>query len=309
MKPKEPKMKSLKAMTLSTAILAAFGAHAQLILTVTNYCQNFDGLGGGLPKGWMVCTNAHATNVGTATTFITSSTSWGSQTGQFQNSASTCNGGTNLLGTEISGVQSGFTNRAPAIRQTGSFGDPGAAFVLNLTNTLGMANFQLTVDFLMLSVQTRSNVWTVDYGIGGTPVNFTPLAAYTNSRVFGAMRTKLSFGAALDNKNANVWIRFVALGGSSGTGTRDTFGLDNFSLSWTNLLQPVITTFSLEGGVKIDFTGNGGDIPSSFLLVGSSEVGGAYADTGALITQLGPGQFRANCSLNDSQHFYRVQRR
>src|SRR6266568_7010400 len=98
-----------------TLLLAAVGllnmtAKAQLTLTGTNYLQTFDNLDSGLPDGWLVCTNAHATNLGTVAVFVTNRTSWGSSTGQFQNSASTSNGGTNLLGGELSGLQSGYTN-------------------------------------------------------------------------------------------------------------------------------------------------------------------------------------------------------
>ena len=75
----------------------ALNLKAQLTLTGTNYFQSFDTLDAGLPAGWMVCTNAHATNLGTAVTLVTGRTSWSSQTGQFQNSASTSNAGTNLV--------------------------------------------------------------------------------------------------------------------------------------------------------------------------------------------------------------------
>jgi hypothetical protein len=282
---------------------------AQLALTGTNYLQNFDGLDAGLPSGWMVCTNAHATNAGTATIFVAAHTSWGTQTGQFQNSAATDNAGTNLLGGENSNLQGTYTNRALAVRQTAGFGDPGAAFVCNITNTLGRANFQLSLDFLMLYVQSRSTEWTLDYAVGDNPTNFIPLATYADPGVFGATHTNISFGTALDNQSSNVWIRIAALSACTGSGSRDTFGVDNFSLSWSNVVTPpVITGIVLTNGcAQIYFTGGGNDTASSFLLQVAGETCGAFCDTAAVINQLGPTQFDAACGTAGAQQFFRVK--
>lgn len=306
-------MKTRHLITWLAAVgLLTLTAKAQLTLTGTNYLQTFDNLDSGLPGGWMVCTNAHATNLGTAATFVTNHTSWGSQTGQFQNSASTSNAGTNLLGSESSTLQSGYANRAPAIRQATSFGDPGAAFVLNLTNTARRAGFQLDLDFLMLSVQPHSTVWTVDYATGNNPTNFIPVANYNDPGVFGPTHATVSFGSALDGRNSNVWIRIAALTGSVGSSYRDTFGIDNFSLSWTNLpsLNPLfITGIALaDGNVQIDFTGDSSDTASAFTLQSASQVDGVFGDAAATISQADPGLFRAVCAMNGSQQFFMVKR-
>ena len=307
-------MNARKLIALCPAVFLALGAEAQLALTGTNYFQNFDGLDSGLPAGWTVNTNASATNAGSAVSFAATHTSWGTSTGAFGNYASTSNNaGVAFLGTESAATQSACTNRALGIRQTGPFGDPGAAFVLNITNTSGMANFQLSLDFLMLSVQSRSNVWTLDYAVGNSPTQFTPLAAFADPGAFGGTHTNISFGTALDNQNQNVWMRVVALNASAGSGNRDTFALDNFSLSWTttgvSAGTPFITGMATAGGnVQIDFTGTTSDTTSSFSLVEASQVDGGYADAGAVIIQTGPGQFRASCPLNGSQQFYRVKR-
>lgn len=287
-------------------------ANAQLTLTGTNYFQNFNGLDSGLPIGWMVYTNAHATNVGTAAGFVMDHTSWATATGQFLNSAATSNGETNLLGTESSTSQNNYTNRAPAVRQTAAFGDPGAAFVLNITNTSGLANFQLSLDFLMLSVQAHSNIWTVDYAVGNTPTNFTFLATYGDPGVFGATHTNINLGTALDNRSSNVWIRVVALNASMGnSGSRDTFGIDNFSLSWTASTTaglPVITALTITNNqVQIDFTGSSSDTVLSCTLQSANQVSGIYNNTGANITQISSGIFRAVYPMNGSQQFYRIK--
>jgi hypothetical protein len=109
---------------------------------------DFDGLDSGLPAGWTVNTNASATGAGSAVGFATSHTSWGNSTGAFGNYASmTNNAGMAFPGTEGTTSQSACLKRALGIRQTAAFGDPGAAFVLNIANTTGMANFQLGLDF------------------------------------------------------------------------------------------------------------------------------------------------------------------
>jgi hypothetical protein len=301
-------MNARKLIALCPAVLLALGAEAQLALNGTNYVQNFDGLDSGLPAGWMVNTNASATNAGSPVSFATSRTNWGSSTGAFGNYASTTNdAGAAFLGSESPATQSACANRALGIRQTSTFGDPGSAFVLNITNTSGMANFQLGLDFLMLSVQSRSTVWTLDYAVGNNPTRFTPLATFADPGIFGTTHTNIFLGTALDRKSSNVWIRVAALNPSTGGGSRDTFALDNFSLSWTT--APDITGMVVTvGNVQIDFTGTASDTASSFLLVSAAQVGGSYADAGAVITQLGAGQFRAICPVNGSQRFYCVER-
>lgn len=228
----------LCTLSLLAATLFAVNSHAQLTLDGSGiYSENFNGIGGGLPTGWSVRTGANATNLGTAATLNTAAVNWSTGTGQFANYASTIsNSGTNYNGTEPGGAgstQATSTNRAPGIRQTASFGDPGAAFVLQLANTLGFTNFQVGLDFLMLSVQNQSTVWRLQYGIGNTPTAFTTVATYFDPGVFGATHTNVSFNGALDNQTENVWIRVVALNGAVGPNSRDTFGIDNFALTAT----------------------------------------------------------------------------
>jgi hypothetical protein len=103
------------------------------------------------------------------------------------------------------------------------------------------------------------------------------------------------------------------LSGSNGSGSRDTFGIDNFSLSWTAnhpaVVTPAISAIAVNGSnVQIDFTGGTDDAPPSFLLLNSAQAGGTYADTGAIITSLGSGLFRAACIVNGPQRFYRIER-
>jgi len=240
-------MKTAKTLTVGLvtllSVLFAGTTAGQLVLTGTNYFQDFNGIESGLPDGWTVRIGATANAVGTIQAWGLASSSpysnwWANTSGRFGNHASTVSDyGTNFLGTEPTAVQQTNANRALGIRQTSSFGDPGAAFVLKIQDTAGRGNFQLSLDLLMLSVQPRSTTWTIDYGIGESPANFIAVATYSDPGVFGATRTNISFGSALDNQTEPVWIRIVALSSSTGSGNRDTFGIDNFSLSWEEITQ------------------------------------------------------------------------
>lgn len=236
MKTSFVKMLVAGALIVSGAMLRS---PAQYVLSDTNYFQDFNAIEFGLPTGWDLYTGASATSAGSLVAWSLAnsapcSNSWSMTTGKFGNHASTIsNYGTNFLGTEDAATQCAATNRAIGIRQTGAFGDPGAAFVFKIQDTLGFANFTLDLDMLMLSEQARTTVWTVDYGIGNPPAVFLPVGTHTNSGPFGATHRTFSFGGALDNQSQNVWIRIVALTSSTGSGNRDTFGIDNFSLTWT----------------------------------------------------------------------------
>ena len=257
------------------AIATSQKVPAQVTLSGNSYVQNFDALGGGLPTGWSVRTNATAVALGTSAAFATNSTSWGNTSGQFANYASTLNSGTNLLGSESTAAQSGFTNRGPGVRLTGSFGDPGAAFVLQLQNTLGFANFQLTLDLNMLSVQTRSNFWLIDYGLGSNPGSFVTVWTNADPGVFGTTTRTISFGDALDNQAQNVWIRVVTLEAAAGTGSRDTFGIDNFKLDFSNAgaLSPIPLNLQLFGTNAVLSWSN-----AAFTLESAPSVNGAYTN-------------------------------
>jgi len=230
------KMKLLTVILpmLITALICGNAVGQTLILSGTSYSQNFDEVANSLPDGWSVRTNATVAQIGTLAPFSTAHKDWTNTAGTFANYASTTNNeGTAFVGNEPATTQTNALNRAAGIRQTGAFGDPGAAFVLRIDNTIGMGNFQISLDLLMLSVQTRSTVWTIDYAVGNAPGAFTPLATFSDPGVFGTTKTNISAGSVLNNQTENVWIRIVALAASTGANNRDTFGIDNFQLTWT----------------------------------------------------------------------------
>src|SRR6266542_112280 len=56
---------------------AGFRATAQLLtLTGTNYSQNFDSIGAGLPTGWSVRTSASISSLGTVAPFFATNAPW-----------------------------------------------------------------------------------------------------------------------------------------------------------------------------------------------------------------------------------------
>jgi len=289
-------------------------AQAQLTLSGTNYSQNFNAISNGLPVGWSVRLNATTNGLGTNVNFPTAAKTWGDAGGEFGNCASTvANSGTNFNGTEPATIQPGCTNRALAVRQTGSFGDPGAAFTLQIANTVGLSNLTFSVNLCVLSPSGRTNVWTIQYATGNSPTNFTTLGSYTNATNFGATTETYSLGPDASGSSSNVWIRIAALSATTGSGSRVTFALDNFSLSWTTnailVTQPTIVGIILtNGNVQIDFTGDIGDNPSAFKLQCVGRCSDIFGDTGATITQTSPGHFRAVYPMNGAQQYYRIKR-
>jgi hypothetical protein len=288
-------------------------AEAQLTLTGTNYTQNFNAIGKGLPPGWSVRTNATANSLELPAIFPLAAKSWADTTGEFGNCAALTNNlGVPATGTESSAIQLTFTNRLLAVRQTQSFGDPGAAFVFQITNTLGCSNLTFSLDFDLLKSNGYSTTWTIAYAVSNAPASFSPLGTYNDPGSIGTTNRSFTLGTDANNQTNNLWIRIIALSASTGSGSRDTFGIDNFSLSWTanNLavVTPAITAIVVNGGnVQVDFTGGASDAPSSFLLLSSAQTGGTYADTGAIITSPSSGLFRAACVVNGPQQFYRIE--
>ena len=230
-----------KVLALLTLIAAAPSLMAQVTLTGTNYTQNFDSLGGGLPAGWTTRLGVSTTNLGTVLSFTNTSAAaaintWSDSTGAFKNYASA----TGLVSNSTTVAQAASTNRALGITPTGSFGDVAtnyAAFVFQLNNTTGFENFSLSMDAMVLSSQTRTNVWTLDYGIGASPTSFTALTNWTTPASFGTTTLNISSASlsSIANLSSNVWIRFSLLTPSTGSGSRDRIGIDNFSLSYTAL--------------------------------------------------------------------------
>ncbi len=195
---------------------------------------NFDDIANGLPNGCSVYTNAGSNSLGNVTNFATSKTSWGNTTGGFKNCASAI--GLSSNATTIQ--QDNATNRALALRQTGTGGyDPGAAFVLHLANTTGKKNIQISFQLQSLDVSsTRTTNWTVEYGLGDNPTTFSSITAtgllQSGNSQFGSGTVQINFGSLLNNIPTEIWIRIVAKSTTSGTGSRPVTAIDDLSFTW-----------------------------------------------------------------------------
>ncbi|HEU5397203.1 MAG TPA: hypothetical protein VFV81_08545 [Verrucomicrobiae bacterium] len=312
------KLIPFKLPVLITALMtAAQMASAQLTLAGNSYLQNFNDLGNGLPTGWTLRLNATATNLGTVAVLADPAPhTWGATTAEFRNCASTVsNAGTNFIGTESTAIQSACTNRALAIRQGASFGDPGAAFVLQIADTVGRSNLTLSLDLQLLKSNGYATTWSIQYAVGNAPESFIALGTFPDPAAFGSTASIFHLGADADNRGSNLWIRIAALAPATGSGSRDTFAIDNFSLHWDGN-GSVATTLALtrivvtNGFVVIDFDAGADDAAEAFQLQTADDIAGPYSDgvMGAEISRLEAGHFRASHSLDRPQQFYRIKR-
>jgi len=214
------------------------------ISIVPGYFQDFDDIGGGVPVQWELRTGATATFLGNETFDVENPISWDNTSGGFKNLASATFENEPILSAFF---QAAWPDRALGIRQTGAFGDPGAAFIFQMPDTIGKFDFHLSMDLMILSVQPRSTVWSVQVGFGEAPTEFVSLHTYYDPGVFGTTPIHLPLIDQKDpsHRDVPVWFRVVALGASSGSNNRDTFAIDNFSLTWTETEPP--TNLNLSG--------------------------------------------------------------
>ncbi|UYZ63669.1 T9SS-dependent choice-of-anchor J family protein [Hymenobacter weizhouensis] len=217
------------------ALLAALGlstgAAAQATLQNSPYVETFDAIGTALPTGFTVRTGASATALGTEATLTATATPWSNTAGRFSNYASA----DGLTDAADATAQAASTDRALGVRQTGSFGDPGAAFVFQAANTTGKTDFKLEFKLQSLDkASVRTTTWQVDYATGAAPTAFQIIGSGTTlgGSTFANNPITVDFGSRLNNSTDPVWIRIVALTASSGSGSRPTTAIDDFSLSW-----------------------------------------------------------------------------
>ena len=125
-------------------------------------------------------------------------------------------------------------------RQTGSFGDPGAAFVFLIANTNGKSNLQLEFKLQSLdavAAPARTVTWKVDYATGLNPglfstVTTSPATLTTVNGVYANTTVNVNFGSSLNNSSQPIWIRIVTLAPSTGGGNRPSTAVDDVKFSW-----------------------------------------------------------------------------
>jgi predicted extracellular nuclease len=283
------------AARLALALVSALGLAmrtplvAQVALGSGTYTQNFDAIASGLPTGWTIYTGANATSLGTAATLTAAATSWANTSGAWKNCASA----TGMTAAEADATQAAAANRALSIRQTGSFGDPGASANFYFS-TVGQQVTSISFSAQILSVQSRSTTWSLQYGLGATPASWTTIATFPDPAAFGSTTVTASgFGTALDNQS-NVWLRVVALAASTGSGSRDTFGIDDFTIITVlggggtppSITTPPASQTVTEGGNVTFSVAATGDAPLSYQwrkggspLSDGGNISGATTDT------------------------------
>jgi endonuclease/exonuclease/phosphatase family metal-dependent hydrolase len=248
----------------------SFAQTTGVTLSGTQYLQNFDNIGTALPAGWGIKTGAISNTVlGADAALTTAPTLWNVTSGRFNNFASAEIG--------ASGDQNAATNRALGIRQTGTVGDPGAAFVVKLANTTGFTALNLSFKLQSLDVtSTRTTLWLVEYGIGETPTSFTsvssiPTTLPTGNSLFSNQTVTASLGSALDNVSSPVWIRIRTNVASTGTGNRPSTAIDDFILTYagaSNTPTINITADSIKGFL----TNQGTTSPSKSYIVSANKL-------------------------------------
>lgn len=217
----------LRAFIIVLISLVGVKGRGQVTLAGTNYAQNFDGLPI-LPDGWSVRSDGTINSLGTPTTVTTDT--WGSTSGNFRNVAAA---ELPLTSSSSTTIQGNSADRALGVRPINGFGDPGASFVFIVENTIGMMDFSLSLKHMTFSEQPRSSTYLVQFtkdadGASG----WVDLGSFTTGG-WGSTLVVYDFGSSIDNVFNNVIIRLVALSQSTGTGNRDTYGIDDFDLTWT----------------------------------------------------------------------------
>ncbi|HUM98620.1 MAG TPA: DUF5689 domain-containing protein [Chitinophagaceae bacterium] len=213
----------------------------QITLTSSPLSFNFDNIGtAGLPSGVYVKEGASSSYIGNEgfvyQTNFDNGTLWNQSSAGFKNFASA----TGLTASATSTTQNTSTNRALGFRQTGSSGDPGAAFVFLIANTTGKSNLQLEFKLQSLDAVAapgRTTTWKVDFATGLNPglfstVTTSPASLITVNGVYSNATVNVNFGSSLNNSSQPIWIRIVTLNNTIGGGNRPSTAVDDVKFSW-----------------------------------------------------------------------------
>jgi endonuclease I len=317
-----------KIFTLFIALLVTVFAMAQVTLTGTSYTQNFDAIASGIPSGFSVTGVSTPTALGANSTFTTTATDWNNTASGWRNSASA----DGLVSNSNSAAQTASADRSVSVRQSGSFGDAGAALNFNIANTIGITGVSLNFKLQSLdAASARTTTWVVQYGFGVAPTTFTNATAIgtltTGASSFTNNTITVNFGAALDNSATPVWIRVRAATVTTGAGTRATTGVDDFTLSYTNnglpaciapttlpsaLLFSNITTNSLQGSFAAGIANGYVVIRSTSASLSATPVDGVdyslgdIIGAGMVVSESAATNFLDNGLLQNTIYYYHV---
>jgi len=222
----------LSGLIVVCLAFVAVDAKGGIILAGTSRTIDFDSIDSELPSGVTVRTGATSSFLGAQQTFSSTSISWSSNTGNFRNIASS--DGTSLGFGADAEQQMGFVNRAIGLRQTGTFGDPGAALTFQIQDTLGFQNFTWKIDVGVLDVEGRTTLLSFQFATGATPTTFTTLGTLS-PETFGLTTQTYNLSSGVEDSAETLWLRVAALGSTTGSDSRDTIGFDNFVLTYSDV--------------------------------------------------------------------------
>lgn len=224
---------------------------ATMAIGAGTYTENFNTLSTGQQPapGWDIRTGATVSSLGLNESLSSFLRAWDHDSGQFKNVSSNDISQSSDLATQFANP-----NRALAVNQVTTFGDPGAAFNFNFsTATVSIA--EISIDLLLLFNVQASTTFSIQYGIGANPSSFTTLGTWSDADVAGGWGSttltfdRTDFGSNLDNQS-QAWFRVVALSpatGDGGSGARDKMAIDNFSITTSAVPEPSAMVLGLLG--------------------------------------------------------------
>jgi len=232
--------KLLTFSLLSLGLCSTAMAQAPYELLGHSYTQNFDGLGGGLPTGWMVYKNATTTSLGTALTFNASATPWDQGSGQFCNYAAK----DTFYAAATAAAQNASPNRALGVKPDASI-DTGTAVVFRIKNTKGLSSINFSCNVMSLDLNAaRYKYWYIDYGVGSNPTSFNTIAGsfLIGNNTFFQFPISVNLPAGLNNQDSSVWIRMISYVPSYNSLAYPTSAIDDVNITWVGK-PPVTVTY------------------------------------------------------------------
>lgn len=233
-------------LLLSLPFLLPYRANAQGISLPASgtYTQTFDNIAGGLPAGWTVRTGAAKSppQLGVEAALTTAPTPWDDAADGFKNMASA----DGLSQTATASEQASSGDRALGIRQSATSGDPGAAFTLQLSNTLGVSNLNLKFKIQSLDASaTRTTTWRVEYDLGAVPQIYFPLGSSftTGGTAFSNQDISISL-PNLSNNSGPVRLRIISDTPTSGSGNRPVTAIDDVVLTYLTTPNVRVSTLN-----------------------------------------------------------------
>ncbi|MDO8543758.1 MAG: PEP-CTERM sorting domain-containing protein [Opitutaceae bacterium] len=244
-------MNALRPFVLASSIALAVPAAAQ-VSVVSNYSQDFNSLGSGLPAGWGVWTSSSSTSNGLAfnwsTTQIANDASAGATT-YFRNLPGASQ-------TWSAGLSAG-SDRALGWR-AGDLASRNGSITFTLSNTTGWSfdNLSFQVFTPNSSGSTASFQFQYQAGTSGTFTNFSPTVSYTTvaTPAAGVALSVISISltssqlSAISNQSGQVTLRFDNTA-TSGT-SWNSLALDNFSYGASAVPEPS-TYAAIAGAVAL----------------------------------------------------------